>query len=229
MAAIAIAEEEKQSRQLKSLLRSSGERLEYEIRRADDAVLRAEIAEREEKAYLAKAKAAEAEKEELRRTSNELEGEVRTYQMQMEAARRDVRSLQAELEGKHREMEELRYEEARALETVKKYQRSLHDLQLQMREQDVQMQTALDRWYDSGRDEGYQEGYDDGYKAGRKIGIKEGTKRGRREGMREGIEQGKHEERQNAIEAFDRFLSTEMRDDDQKVGDPRNHISTEND
>lgn len=67
IAAIAIAEEEKQSRELKSLLRITGERLEYEIKRADAATVRADIAERQEKIYLARARTAEAEKEDILR------------------------------------------------------------------------------------------------------------------------------------------------------------------
>lgn len=107
IAALAIAEEEKQSRQLKSLLRMSGERLEYEIKRADAATVRADMAERQEKIYRAKARTAEAEKEEIGRMCNELERELRNYQVELEESQRELKMLLANLRVKSIEMEEL--------------------------------------------------------------------------------------------------------------------------
>jgi hypothetical protein len=216
VAAIAIAEEEKQSRQLKSILHNAGERLEYEIRRADAATFRAEISERQEKMSITKNQAAEAEKEEMRKSLNDMERDLRNHQIQLEASQREVRRLQADLEATKREMEELHDSEAQAQTAVRKYQHSLHDLQLEMGRRGSEMQGVVDEWYNSGREDGYEEGYDDGYEAGRKAGAKEGVKKGRKEGFKEGVENGKHEERRNAMEAFDRFLSQEV-DDGQKV------------
>ncbi len=200
MAAIAIAEEEKHSRQLKSILHNAGERLEYEIRRADAATLRAEISERQEKMSITKNQAAEEEKDEIRKSLNGMERGLRNHQIQLEASQREVRRLQADLEATKREMEELHDSEAQAQTAVRRYQHSLHDLQLQMGLRGSEMQGMVDQWYNSGREDGYEEGYDDGYDAGRKAGVKEGVKKGRKEGFKEGVEKGKHEERRNAMD-----------------------------
>lgn len=188
VAALAIAEEEKQSRQLKSLLRSSGERLEYEIRRAEAATQRGEIAERQEKTYLARALSAETEKEEVRKICNSLERDMRNYQIQLEAAQRELDHLLMDLGEKKREMEELQDGEAKAQGEARKCRSGMNELQARLEKQNVEVQTVAQEWYESGREAGYEEGYN--------AGRKEGVKKGRREGLAE----GKHEERRNAME-----------------------------
>ena len=81
VAAAALAEEERQANHLKSLLRVSGDRLEYEMRRADEAVARADFAERQEREALRRARAAEAENERIQAESVHLERDMRNYQM----------------------------------------------------------------------------------------------------------------------------------------------------
>ncbi|KAF8967848.1 hypothetical protein BDZ97DRAFT_1916433 [Flammula alnicola] len=213
VAAIAIAEEERQANHLKALLRSSGDRLEYEMRRADDATARASFAERQESEALARAKAAEAENERMEIESMRLERDSRNYQIQLEASQRETRRLQDDMHDIRREMEDLQNSEAKAHESVRKYQLALHELQIQMRNREVQIQGVVDRCYEDGREDGYDEGYEKGYDDGRKSGLKEGLKKGRKEGVKEGREEGRNGERRNAIEAFEKFLSEDMDDD----------------
>jgi len=213
VAALAIAEEEKQSRQLKSLLRNSGERLEYEIRRADAATQRAEIAERQEKTNFARAQLAETETDEIRKVCNGLERDLRNYQIQLEATQRELNLLLMDLGEKKREMEELQDSEAKAQADARKCRSGMNELQARLEKQNLEVQTVAHEWYRSGREAGHEEGYDEGYETGRKAGIKEGVKKGRREGLAEGIEKGKHEERRNAIEA----IETHLAKDDQRV------------
>lgn len=212
IAALAIAEEEKHSRQLKTLLRDSAERLEYEIRRADAATQRAEIAERQEKAYLARAESTEREKDELRKVCNGLERDLRNYQIQLEETQRDLKHLLIDLDEKRKEMEELQNVEARAQAEIRKSRSGMKELQRQLEKQNLEVQNVIQQWYRSGREAGYEQGNDEGYEAGRKAGIKEGLKKGKREGLAEGIDNGKHEEHRNAIEAIEILKS-----DDQKV------------
>ncbi|KAF8161185.1 hypothetical protein B0H34DRAFT_699808 [Crassisporium funariophilum] len=210
--ALALAEEERQANHLKALLRSSADRLEYEIRRADEATARADFSERREREAVARATSAEAAKEEKRTESIQAEKDTRSYQVQLEVAQREVRRLQMDMQGIQREMEELQESEGRTQSALQKYQVALHEHQIEMRRRDVQTQEFLNNWFKEGKEEGYDEGYEVGLKDGRRAGVKEGLKKGRKEGIEEGREQGRNEERRSALEAFDKFLSEETND-----------------
>ncbi|KJA29032.1 hypothetical protein HYPSUDRAFT_128758 [Hypholoma sublateritium FD-334 SS-4] len=207
VAAAALAEEERQANHLKSLLRISGDRLEYEMRRADEAVARADSAERQEREALRRARAAEVENERIQAESVRLERDMRNYQMQLEVSQREARRFQDDILPIEQEMEEVQLSEARAQESIRKYQATLREYERQMKERASQMKVALERWYESGRESGYEEGYDQGHQDGRRVGLKEGRKLGRKEGVIEGREQGHNEERRNAVEAFEKFLA----------------------
>lgn len=215
VAAAALAEEERQANHLKSLLRVSSDRLEYEMRRADEAVARADFAERQEREALRRARVAEAENERIQAASVSLERDMRNYQMQLEASQREARRFQNDIRPIEREMEEVRLSEARAQESIQKYQATLREYERQMKERASQMKAALESWYESGRESGHVEGYDQGHHEGRRVGMKEGRKLGRKEGVIEGREQGRNEERRNAVEAFERFLAEDA--DEQRV------------
>ncbi|KDR75796.1 hypothetical protein GALMADRAFT_226445 [Galerina marginata CBS 339.88] len=212
VAAIAIAEEERQAKHLKALLRSSGDRLEHEMRRADDATARAEWAERREREALERTKAAEAAKQEMHIESMRLERDIRNYQLQLEAAQIETRRLQDDLADARREVEELDRAEAKAQQSLHKYRVAMHDSETQMQERTAEIYRMADNYYEDGREDGYDEGYDKGYEDGRKTGVREGVKKGRNEGVKEGREQGRQEERRNALEAFDKFLAQDNDD-----------------
>ncbi|KII92068.1 hypothetical protein PLICRDRAFT_36838 [Plicaturopsis crispa FD-325 SS-3] len=63
--------------------------------------------------------------------------------------------------------------------------------------------------FEAGRFDGFEEGRKLGYDEGRKVGKEEGRKLGKEEGLVQGRNEGRKEERQNAMQAFDRFLATE--------------------
>ncbi|CAA7259110.1 unnamed protein product [Cyclocybe aegerita] len=208
VAAIAIAEEERETKRLKALLRVSGDRLEHEIRRADDALARLEASERNERELEARIRRLEAENDELHRHTVRAERDARDYQTQLEVAQREVLRLQDDLVGARREMDELQYSESKALASAKKYQMTVHSLELYGKQRENEIQAAVDRWYNTGRDDGYEEGHAEGYDEGRKAGLKEGLKKGRKQGLKEGFEEGQREEWRNAAERFDKYLAT---------------------
>lgn len=210
--AIAIAEEERHGKHLKALLRSSSDHLEHEIRRANDATVRADFAERREREALARAEDAEIARDTLQDERMHLEKDTREYQMQMEASQREKRQLEEDLTDARREMEELEYSERKAQETVRKYQTMMNSMEKQIRVRATEVQKVVDQCYEDGREDGYE----DGYRDGREAGLKEGLKKGRKEGLRQGREQGRRTERWNAMEAFDKFLVEETNDQDEQ-------------
>ena len=178
VAAIAIMEEERQAQHLKSLLRASADRLEQEMRRADDASVRAQYSELREADALSRAKAAEKSKEEMREENIRMERDMRDNLILLEASQRETTRLRSDLAEAHREIEEIQQSERRAQEMLQQYQFAVRDLERQMRQRIAEMQTMVNQCYADGKDDGYDEGYDVGYKEGIKYGrsrLKEET------------------------------------------------------
>jgi hypothetical protein len=221
LAVAAIAEEQRQANHLKSLLHTSGDRLEQEMHRADEAVARADFAERQEREALVRAKVAEAERERQENESIRLERDMREYQIRLEASQREAKWLQDDARSMKRELQELQDSEAKAQELIRKHQTALREYEIQGKERESQIKVLVDRWYENGREDGHDEGYEIGFRDGRKLGVKEGLKKGRKEGVKEGWEQGRNEERRNAIEAFDRFLSEDSNDERVSFSSPQ--------
>jgi len=208
VAAIAIAEEEKRAKQLKSLLRESGELLEYEMRRAEEAMARADFAERREREALARAKAAEDARFEMENEALRVERELRHHQIELEGSQRETARLKEDIHDMQREMEELQDAESGAQRSLRGYELAWKEMEIQTSEYAIEVQAIVDKSYKDGREDGYEDGYEDGHKAG----VREGVKKGRKEGLREGREQGRIEEKRNALEAFDHFLAEDSND-----------------
>ena len=208
IAAIAIAEEEKRAQQLKVLLRGSSERLEYEMQRAEEATARAAFAELQEREAFARAKTAQDAKFEMEMEATRVERELRSHQIELEGSHREIARLEEEIQDMKREMEALQKAENRAQRSLREFQLGWKKMEIETREYAIEVQGIVDKSYKDGKEDGYNEGYEDGYRAG----VKEGVRKGRKEGLREGREQGRIEERRNALEAFDRFLSEDTND-----------------
>lgn len=207
--ALQLVEEERQANQLKSLLRgtSDRDRIEQEVRRADDACGRAQFAERREKEALGRATAAEKARQELEDENVQLLQESRRFQMQLEAAGRDLRRLQSDMDMLRQEYEDMEKSDARARESSRRYQMALRDLEARQESREEGKRLAIKKSFNDGQTAGWDEGYSVGYKEGKRVGVEEGLKTGRKEGLREGREQGQNEERRNALESFDKFLA----------------------
>ena len=228
---LVLAEEEKQAHKLKSLLRSTGDRLDREIRRANQAVSRAEHAESRVHELTARVSKAESSKYVVELEAARATEEIKRYQLQIERLERDVKRLQADVALLEKQRNEADESAARARDTARKFQMELRSVQARQVGREEGMRYGMNKWfntgriegfdsghaegYESGRDEGFEEGREHGLAEGEEMGRKQGRKIGRQEGFEDGWEQGRREERAHALQAFDDFFAAEIDERDQ--------------
>ncbi|KAI0666630.1 hypothetical protein C8Q78DRAFT_983961, partial [Trametes maxima] len=237
-----LAEEERQTRHLKAVLRQTGARLEDELRRADVAESRARSAEITAQDLAARVAAADAARHQGELDAARAQEECRRWQMQADAAERETRRLQAELGRVERERREREESEREAKEAARRAEQTLREWKAreagreEVRRMEVRRRATdhRDEGYEAGRADGYEAGHADGYEegreegkeewvregyerghadgfaAGRLLGYEEGKQQGQEEGRQAGYSQGRKEERARALDAFDRFIESEM-------------------
>ncbi|OCH88274.1 hypothetical protein OBBRIDRAFT_795405 [Obba rivulosa] len=229
-----IAEEERQVHHLKAVLRSTSERLDLEIRRADQAELRARTAESQARENAARASNVESARHQAELDAARAREEVKRFQMLAEAAEREARRAEGETQRLERLRAGAEHDATEAREAARTAQQAVREFQAresgraERRRAEVQKnyndgredgfedgratgyETGHMEGFQAGKDEGYETGRSEGFNAGRLAGFEEGKKVGWAEGFAEGKEQGQHEERERALEAFDRFLETEL-------------------
>ena len=207
---LVLNEEGRQSSQLKMLLRSTTDRLEYEMQRAGAAERRAEYAEkavRQASERIAQLISAQ-HKTEL--TVTRLTEEVKRCRMLFE-------NTQAELERADRTIEDLEERNSRvendarqARDVVSKYERAITEREAKEQGRQEAIRHMGQRYVD-GIVEGRKEGYElaKRMERGRRKQIYGAAYRtGRMEGFEEGDTQGRADERQKAMDAFDKFLGS---------------------
>lgn len=226
---LVLAEEEKQAHKLKSLLRSTGDRLDREIRRANQAVSRAEHAESRVHELSARVSKAESSKYVVELEATRATEEIKRYKLQIERLERDVKRLQADVALLEKQRNEADESAARARDTARKFQMELRSVQAREVGREEGLRYGMHRWFRTGRIEGfdagraegygsgYEEGREDGVAEGQETGLKQGRKIGRQEGFDDGWEQGRREEREHALQAFDDFFAAEIDERDQVV------------
>jgi flagellar biosynthesis/type III secretory pathway protein FliH len=231
---LALVEEERQVNHLKVLLGSASDRLEYEIRRADEAEARAQYAEMRAKDATTQLVAAETAKRGAEAGSQQLSADNKRYQIQFEHLEREMKRLKADILRLEEENEWLEASNIKAKESSRHYQNALRDYQAREDGREEGQQRAMQQCFEDGREEGWSLGQDEGFEEGRQEGFQEGLRTGRKQGFGEGREHGRNEERKNAMEAFDRFMNEEMHEYDDEVSlitkslsipIPHNHIS----
>ncbi|KAI0360865.1 hypothetical protein OH77DRAFT_1434127 [Trametes cingulata] len=233
-----LAEEERQARHLKAVLRQTGVRLEEEMRRADVAESRARSAEITVQDLSARLSAAESGRHQAELDATRAQEECRRWQMQADTAERETRRLQAELARVERARQEKEEDEREAREAARRAEQTLREWQAreqgreEVRRMELRRRLTDNRdegyengradgyeagrldGYDEGREEGSREGYEtgrsEGFAAGRMTGFEEGKKAGYSDGYEAGYARGRKEERARALEAFDRFVENEM-------------------
>ncbi|RPD54070.1 hypothetical protein L227DRAFT_512340, partial [Lentinus tigrinus ALCF2SS1-6] len=229
-----LAEEERQARHLKAVLRSTGARLEEELRRADVAETRARTAEISVQDLSSRLAASEAGRHQTELDATRAQEECRRWQMQADAAEREARRLQAELARMERAKSEADQAEKEARETARRAEQTLREWQAREQGREEVRRLEVRRRYSDGRDDGFEDGRAEGYEAGRQdgyeegrdvgyetgrtegfnagrlTGFEEGRKASYAEGYEAGYAKGRKEERVRALEAFDRFIETEM-------------------
>ncbi|KAI8994052.1 hypothetical protein BD414DRAFT_481271 [Trametes punicea] len=233
-----LAEEERQARHLKAVLRQTGARLEEELRRADLAEARARTAEISAQDLGSRLAASESARHQAELDATRAQEECRRWQMQADAAEREARRLQAELARAERAKAEKEQGEREAREAARRAEQVLREWQAKEAGKEEVRRLELRRRFTDQRDEGYEEGRAEGYEtgrlegyeegreagtregyetgrsegfaAGRMTGYEEGKKAGYSEGYEAGYTRGRKEERARALDAFDRFIENEM-------------------
>ncbi|RDX45657.1 hypothetical protein OH76DRAFT_1357416, partial [Lentinus brumalis] len=229
-----LAEEERQARHLKAVLRQTGARLEEELRRADLAETRARTAEIGVQDLGGRLAASEAGRHQAELDATRAQEECRRWQMQADAAEREARRLQAELARTERAKAEVEQAEREAREAARRAEQTLREWQAREQGREEVRRLEVRRRYSDGRDDGFEDGRAEGYEAGRQDGYEEGRDAGHEAGRTEGFNagrltgfeegrmasysegyeagyaKGRKEERARALEAFDRFIESEM-------------------
>ncbi|TBU55615.1 hypothetical protein BD310DRAFT_825354, partial [Dichomitus squalens] len=229
-----LAEEERQARHLKAVLRQTGARLEEELRRADLAESRARTAEINVSELTQRLASSEAARHQLELDATRAQEECRRWQMQADAAEREARRLQTELARSERARQDVEQAEKEARGAARRAEQTLREWKAREEGREEVRRLEVRRRYSDGRDEGfedgraegYEAGHEDGYEqgrnegyengrsegfdAGRLAGFEEGKKAAYSDGFQAGYAQGKKEERARALDAFDRFIESEM-------------------
>ncbi|KAG5648526.1 hypothetical protein DXG03_003137 [Asterophora parasitica] len=191
---------------LKELLRNAADHLEYEMRRANDAELRAGFAELSAKDVAGKLAAAEGDKA---RADGAHVAERQLHRTQLEKTREELKGLRRDIRSAERLKDQFEGASIRAKEMNIHYRENIS--KWKRYEEGVQQGHEIEvaNSFDEGRVRGWQEGFEEGRNTGHQEGLVAG--------MREGKEQGRKEERKNALEAFDKFLANEMGESDDRV------------
>lgn len=230
---LVLAEEERQVHHMKAVLRSTGDRLEGEMRRADASEERARTAETRARDALSRATTAEAARHHAELEATRAREEVTRYRMLADAAERELRRAEADIARLERLRSDAEAAAADARDQARTAQQTLREWQAREEGRLEGMRLEIRRRYDDGREDGFEDGRAEGYEAGygegleegkeeglhagrteglasgRLIGFEEGKQVGFDEGFKEGYERGRREERVQAMEAFDKFLDAE--------------------
>jgi len=220
-----LAEEERQTNHLKAVLKTTGDRLEREIQRADRDEKRADHAEIRTREIGSRVSAAEAARHASELDSTRLKEEMRLFQLQIDSLQRDLRRAQDDVRLLEKRRVEAEENAAKSRDGARKFQIALTDLQARDSGREDARRMEIQKWYDvgrqegwdAGREEGFEEGKNVGFKEGKLAGLEEGRRAGRDRGWDEGVQQGRKAERHQALKAFDKFLAEEIhgqRDDE---------------
>ncbi|KAG0706092.1 hypothetical protein DFH29DRAFT_903561 [Suillus ampliporus] len=229
---LVLAEEDKQAHHLRSTLRSTGNRLDQEMRRANQAESKAEFAELRVRELTSSVSAAEMGKRYAELDAGRANEEIRRHQMRIESLEKEVKQLHADIRILERQRNEADESASRARDTARKFQIELSKQQIKGQGIEESRRYGSKKWFvtghnegwDAGYAEGFEDGREDGFEEGRQYGIREGResnpgfkqgrKIGRKEGFESGREQGRHEEHERALHAFDEFFASEIDEDD---------------
>lgn len=197
--------EERQTNELKMLLRTTGDRLEQELQRADAAERRAVFAEERIKV------SAERIGDFI---SIKHEADLRIVQLTEETKR-----LRLMIETQHRELEraqdkiaELERQNMRAEYGIKDAKKAAKEFELALQEQRAGDRIRQENRFVDGIVEGRQAGYEIAKKLEkekRKKVYNAAFEAGRNAGFEEGVNYGRGDERERALDAFEQFLNQE--------------------
>ncbi|KAG1815961.1 uncharacterized protein BJ212DRAFT_1272154 [Suillus subaureus] len=230
---LVVAEEEKQAQHLRSTLRSTGDRLDQEMRRAKQSESKAEFAETRARELTVRVSTAETGKRYAELDAARANEEMRRYQIRIESLEKQVTKLQADIRVLERQRNEADDSASRARDTARKFQIELSKQQAKEKVVEEGSMYSRKKWFvtghnegwdagyaegfDDGREDGFEEGRQYGIREGRESGFKQGHKMGRKEGFENDREQGRYEKHQLALDAFDAIFAAEVDENDQTV------------
>ena len=223
---VVLAEEERQVNHLRALLRTTADRLEDERVRANQAENRADFNESRVRELQMKLTNSEAAKHSEGLETERARDEAHRLKMQMDMMEREVQRLRNSLNNMTKRKDEAEREASEAQDAARRAEQRLREYEAEQEGRDEGRRLASKKNYDAGwrecwpaaheegRTQGYEEGHGEGYAKGRSEAkltfYEEGRTKGKLEGYQEGIERGMREERDRALEEFDKFLEEEI-------------------
>lgn len=215
---LVLNEEERQSSQLKMLLRSTIDRLDYEMVRAGAAERRSEHAEKTVKQASERFAQLITTQHQTELTVTRLTEEAKRYRMQLENTQAELERAQATIDDLEEDVRRVEREAREAREVVNKYERDIVERDAKELGRQEGMKQNGKRFVD-GVIEGRREGYETAKRmerARQKQIYDTAFEAGRSEGFEEGNNKGRTYERRKAMEAFDKFLENAGYADDGK-------------
>jgi len=139
---------------------------------------------------------------------------------------REMQRLRNSLNNMTKKKDDAERDASEAHDTARRAEQRLREFEAEQEGRDEGRRLASKKNYDAvwrecwpvaheeGRTRGYEPGHEEGHAKGRteaKLNsYEEGRKKGKLEGYQEGIERGTREERDRALEEFDKFLEEEV-------------------
>jgi flagellar biosynthesis/type III secretory pathway protein FliH len=201
-----LAEEDRQAQDLKAMLRTAGDCLEYETRRANNADSRAEYAEMRTKDAVARLMATEFALSQEEIESKRWKEEAKRFEDKAQEVERELGNLREDMRRVERDRDEVKGRTSMMRDEARKLQLKLNDYQARERGKEEGRRLARERLFE----EGWEAGHEEGFEAGRQDGYEEGLRDGGSEGFKRGRRQGKDGQ---ALKAFDKFLDSNATDD----------------
>ena len=223
---VVLAEEERQVNHLRALLRTTAERLDDERVRANQAENRADFNESRVRELQMKLTNCDAAKHSADLETERARDESHRLKMQMDMLEREVRGLRNSLASMTKRKDEAEREASDLQDAKRKAEQRLREYEAEQEGRDEGRRLASKKNYDAGwrecwpvahedgRTHGFEEGHEEGLTKGRADAkltfYEEGRKKGKLEGYQEGLDRGTREERDRALQEFDRFLEEEI-------------------
>ncbi|KAF8590964.1 hypothetical protein K439DRAFT_1644488 [Ramaria rubella] len=212
--------------QLKTLLNSTTDRLEYEMRRADAVQRRAEYAETLVKQANERIASMTASRHQMELTLTQVTEELKRYKQQLEKTEMEVHQAQLSIDDLEYEKKSIEREARQAKEVARQFEKALSESDARERSRQESQKSAAERYVD-----GVIEGRMEGWKTAKKMERENrkkiytaGFEAGRMEGFEAGNSRGRAYERRNAMEPFDKFLDSEGYSDESRLGPSRSFV-----
>lgn len=194
-----LAADAQQSAYLKHLLTTTSERLQIETQRAVQAEQVLQQSETRAREAIERAVAAERARHVTEIENARLGEETKRYKLHVDFIEQELRRTVADMQSLETQLEESKRVASRSRRLAEQYKDALTESRAREEGREEGKRIGLMRGYSDGRLKGWQAGKSEGFAQGRSAGIEQGRQ--------EGEEVGRMDERERALQAFDRFLA----------------------